>query len=225
MADIVETLQAGLAHHRAGRLPQAESAYRRVLEMHPRNPQAMHLLGLVAFQADKHLLAAEYVERAIQFDAFHAPFWADLAEIYRALERTDDAVAAYRKALKINPDMADAWTHFGTLLEAIGETEEGVGCYRRALAIDPDYAGAHAFLGVAMQAQGQLDLAQQSLERAVKLAPDNPEIYLQLGRCLHAQQKWLDAIACYQMVRRIEPEHAAATQLYEQARAEIAGKS
>jgi tetratricopeptide (TPR) repeat protein len=225
MADIVETLQAGLEHHRAGRLPQAELAYRRVLEMHPRNAQAMHLLGLVAFQADKHQLAAEYVEGAIKYDAFHAPFWADLAEIYRALERTDDAVAAYRKALKINPDMADAWTHFGTLLEAIGETEEGVACYRRALAIDPNYAGAHAFLGVAMQAQGQLDLAQQSLERAVQLAPENPEIYLQLGRCLHAQQKWLDAIACYQMVRRIEPEHAAATQLYEQARAEIAGKS
>ena len=222
MTDIVGTLQSGLAHHRAGRLAQAELAYRQVLEVHPRNAHALHLLGLVAFQAGKPELALTYVEGAIKCDAFHAPFWADLAEIYRALERLPEAIAAYRKALGMNPDMADAWTHFGTLLEATGEPAEGLACYRKALEIDPDYAGAHAFLGVAMQQQGQLDEAQQSLERAVKLAPDNPEIYLQLGLCLQAQQKWLDAIACYQKVRRIEPEHEAAAQLYEEAKAAMA---
>lgn len=225
MADIVETLQAGLAHHRAGRLPQAELAYRRVLEIHPRNAQAMHLLGLVAFQADKPELAAQYVENAIKCDAFHAPFWADLAEIYRALGRTSDAVAAYRKALEMNPEMPDAWTHFGTLLEAIGESEEGLACYHRALEINPDYAGAHAFLGVALQERGQLEEAQQALEKAVHLAPDNAEIYFQLGRCLQAQEKWLDAIACFQKVRRLDPEHAGATQLYEQARAAMASQT
>jgi tetratricopeptide (TPR) repeat protein len=60
------------------------------------------------------------------------------------------------------------------------------------------------------------------LERAARLAPENPEIYLQLGRCLQAQRKWLDAIACYQNVRRLDPDHETATQLYEQAKAAMA---
>ena len=222
MTDIVGTLQSGLAHHRAGRLEQAEVAYSQVLEVHPRNEHALHLMGLVAFQAGKPELAATYIEAAIKCDVFHAPFWADLAEIYRALDRIPEAVSAYRKALDMNPEMADAWTHFCTLLELTGEAEEGLACYRKALEIDPEYAGAHAFLGVALQQHGQFDEAQQSLERAVKLAPENPEIYLQLGRCLHAQNKWLDAIACYQKVRRIEPDHEAAAQLYEQAKAAMA---
>jgi tetratricopeptide (TPR) repeat protein len=222
MTDILGTMQAGLAHHRAGRLVQAELAYRQVLEAHPRNAQALHLLGLVAFQAGKPEVAANCLETAIKCDMFQATYWADLAEIYRALERIPEAVAAYRKALEMNPKMADAWTHFGTLLEATGEVEEGLDCYRKALQIDPDYAGAHAFLGVAMQQQGRLDEAQESLERAARLAPENPEIYLQLGRCLQAQSKWLDAIACYQNVRRLDPDHETATQLYEQAKAELA---
>ncbi len=222
MTDIVETLQAGLAHHRAGRLPEAERDYRKVLEMHPRNAQAMHLLGLVAFQAGKIDLSLQFIEAAISVDAFHAPFWADLAEVYRALERTDDSIAAYRKALEVNPEMADTWTHYGSLLQTLGKLDEAVDCYRKALEIDPDYAGAHAFLGIAMQEQGEIEEAQRMLEQAVHLAPHNPEIYLQLGRCLHAQHKWLDAIACYQKVRRLEPDHVDAQRLYDEARAALA---
>lgn len=225
MAGIVETLQSGLDHHRAGRLAEAEQAYRLVLEMHPRNAQAMHLLGLVAFQVDQPAAAAKCVESAIKVDAMQAPFWADLAEIYRALSRMDEAVAAYRRALEINPNMADAWTHFGTMLDTLGEHDEALSCYRKALEVDPKYAGAYAFLGLSLLQRGQIDAAQQQLETAVRLAPDNPEIYLQLGRCLHAQRKWLEAIACYQKVRRLDPEHVDAKQLYEEARAAIATSS
>jgi cytochrome c-type biogenesis protein CcmH/NrfG len=56
----------------------------------------------------------------------------------------------------------------------------------------------------------------------VQLAPNNPEIYLQLGRCFHAQHKLLDAIACYQKVRRLEPEHPDAQRLCDEARAALA---
>lgn len=222
MTDIAETLQTGLAHHRAGRLPEAERDYRKVLEMHPRNAQALHLLGLVAFQAGKIDLSKQFIEGAISVDAFHAPFWADLAEVYRALDRDDDAILAYKKALDMNAEMADTWTHYGSLLQTRGNVDDAVICYRKALEVDPNYAGAYAFLGIAMQEQGDLESAQQLLEQAVQLAPNNPEIYLQLGRCLHAQHKWLDAIACYQKVRKLDPEHADAQRLYDEARAALA---
>ncbi len=221
MADIVEMLQAGLAHHRAGRLPEAERDYRKVLEMHPRHAQALHLLGLVAFQAGKIELSRQFIEGAISVDAFHAPFWADLAEVLRALEQSDDALNAYRKALELNPEMPDTWTHYGSMLHAMGKLDEAVACYHKALEADPQYAGAHAFLGMAMQERGAMDEAQRQLEQAVQLAPNNPEIYLQLGRCLHAQEKWLDAIACYQKVRRLEPDHSDAQRLYEEAKAAL----
>src|SRR5437879_6104848 len=44
-------LEAGVAHHRAGRLDAARSCYERVLAINPDNVQALDLLGVVhAFQ-------------------------------------------------------------------------------------------------------------------------------------------------------------------------------
>ncbi|MFC5357857.1 tetratricopeptide repeat protein, partial [Azospirillum himalayense] len=51
--DPAALVAAGLAHHGAGRLAEAESVYRRVLADHPRHPDALHLLGALALQGGK----------------------------------------------------------------------------------------------------------------------------------------------------------------------------
>jgi len=101
MTSIPEALQAGLEHHRAGRLLQAEQMYRRVLQIHPRHAGAVHLLGLIAFQAGKLDVAEYMLQEVVKIDAFHAPYSADLGEVYRALGKTSEAIAAYRKAMGI----------------------------------------------------------------------------------------------------------------------------
>ena len=65
MITITEALQAGLDHHRAGRLREAEKLYRHVLEMHPGHASARHLLGLIAFQAGRHEQALELLTTEI----------------------------------------------------------------------------------------------------------------------------------------------------------------
>ena len=48
------TIQQGLdlavQHHTAGRLPQAESIYKQILQSHPDQPVALHQLGVIANQ-------------------------------------------------------------------------------------------------------------------------------------------------------------------------------
>jgi predicted O-linked N-acetylglucosamine transferase (SPINDLY family) len=205
MSEISETLQAGLEHHRAGRFPEAEKAYRRVLELYPRHAGAVHLLGLIAFQVGKTELAAQCVEQAIKLDAFRATYPADLGEIYRALGKIPEAIASYRKALELNPQLADAQTRLGRLLEAAGKADEALECYRRALAIDPDCAEAHLALATTMLSRQQIADAQASLEKAAHLAPDSAEVYFKLGECLLAQDRQLDAIACYQKAAKLQP--------------------
>jgi Tfp pilus assembly protein PilF len=206
MNDIPEMLRTGVEHHRSGRLPQAEQLYRQVLQIHPRHAGAIHLLGLIAFQIGKHDVAAEYLLEAIKIDAFHAPFSADLAEIYRAMGKTAEAIASYRQALRLNPEAADTHNYFGTMLVGEGQADEATACFREAVRLNPRFGEAHANLGAVYQAQGQLAAAQAAFEQAVQVASDDAGAYLGLGTCLRAQGKWPSALACYQKAARLRPE-------------------
>ncbi len=220
MTSIPEALQAGLEHHRAGRLLQAEQMYRRVLQIHPRHAGAVHLLGLIAFQAGKLDVAEYMLQEAAKIDAFHAPYAADLGEVYRAIGKSDEAIAAYRKAIELNPEAADSWNNLGTLLQAAGQPAEAGDCFREALRLNAAHPEAAMNLGASLQAQGKLAEAEAAFENAVRISPDDPLAYLAFGRCLRAQKNTLGAIACFQMAVRLDPESAAAH--YQLARAQHA---
>ena len=51
--DVGDRLRTAVDHHQSGRLREAETAYRDVLNGHPNNPDALHLLGLVTHQAGR----------------------------------------------------------------------------------------------------------------------------------------------------------------------------
>ena len=54
----------------------------------------------------------------------------------------DEAVACYRRALKLKPDYAEAHYNLGNALQDQGKLDEAVDCYRRAVELKPDYAEA-----------------------------------------------------------------------------------
>ena len=51
--DVSRTLRTAVDLHQSGRLREAEAAYRNVLVGNPNNPDALHLLGLIAHQAGR----------------------------------------------------------------------------------------------------------------------------------------------------------------------------
>ncbi len=62
---VAELLAAGLQHHQAGRLAEAEAHYQRVLGIMPDHADVLHLLGGVAYQTGRHKAAIELIGRAI----------------------------------------------------------------------------------------------------------------------------------------------------------------
>jgi tetratricopeptide (TPR) repeat protein len=213
MSTIPEMLQAGLEHHRAGRLHDAELLYLQVLRLHPRHAGAVHLLGLIAFQVGKLDVAENYIGQAVKMDAFNATYPADLGEVYRAQGKIEEAIASYRKALEMNPEMADAQNHLATLLLGAGQLAAADAALAEALKLSPQHAEAQRNLGALRLAQGELGEARVLLEKAVQLAPESPQSYLYLGTCLYALGDWHGALACYEKTGRLEPQSADAQYL------------
>lgn len=61
-------------------------------------------------------------------------------EIHLELEKEqkwDEAIAAYRRAIELNPDYSWSHKHLGDILAERGQLTEASACYRRALQLQP----------------------------------------------------------------------------------------
>jgi tetratricopeptide (TPR) repeat protein len=202
-------LRAAMEHHQAGRLPQAEALYRQILQAAPNNPDALHLLGLIAHQAGKIEIAVDLISRAIRINP-SGPMYYNLGVALQARGEMDAAVESYRKALALMPDYAEAHSNLGTALQAQGKYDAAAEHLRQALLLRPKDAGAHSNLGVVQQAQGHLDAALESFHRALAIKPDYAEAHNNLGMTQQAQGHLDAALESFHRALAIKPDYAEA---------------
>src|SRR5712691_3070067 len=92
VSDVRQGVNAALQHHQAGRLSEAEAAYRGVLAVDSENTDALHFLGVIAYQRGKHEQAAEWISRALALNESNAPAHNNLGNAFEAQGRSDEAM-------------------------------------------------------------------------------------------------------------------------------------
>ncbi|MDZ4202027.1 MAG: tetratricopeptide repeat protein [Gallionella sp.] len=199
-------LQAALEAHKTGQQQPAESLCRRVLQITPDHPDALHLLGLFARQAGNHELAVELISRAAERHPV-APFFFNLGNAYQALGRMDEAVASFNRALALNPGYVAALNNLGIALQHQGKLEEAINAFRSALALQPGFAELYSNLGDALRENGQLETAAECARHAISLNPAFFNAHFCLGKILHEQGHSPDALACFKQALTLNPGH------------------
>ena len=76
-----------------------------------------------------------------------------LGSVFKDQGRLDEAIACYRRALELKPDLAHAYNNLA-LLSDQEKLDEAVACYRRALELKPDFAEAPAILALCWAIRG-----------------------------------------------------------------------
>lgn len=177
---IHKAIQTALEHHQAGRLPQAEAIYRQVLQEKPDQPDALHLLGVIAYHEGRNAASAELISKAIRTRP-SGPMYNNLGLALHAQGKFDAAVESYRKALSFQPNDAMAHNNLGNALQAQGKLDEAIRSYQKALTLMPDFAQAHSNMGLALQAQGEFGMAIVSHQRALQFveSPENKTGFVQ----------------------------------------------
>lgn len=173
---VQQQFDAALAHHRAGRLGDAEKIYREVLGARPNHPDALHLLGMLAAQTGRLDAAMTLVGQAIGIDPNIADYHNTLGNVLWNRGALDEAIKECRKAIQLKPDYAEAHNTLGVALSLRGLFDDAIAAYRRAIGLQPNYAEAYSNLGNALFEEGLLDEAIASFDRAVTLAPRNPRL-------------------------------------------------
>ena len=212
-----QIIHLALQHHQAGRLAEAETAYRAVLATDPDNFDALHLSGVVAHQLGQHEAAAERIARALARNPSNAAAQNNLGVVFRAQSKLDEALACFRKALALQPDYADARTnlfetHFrlGNVLRESGRLEAAGDHFGKALALKPESAAVNINLGNVLNEEGKPGEAIVYYERAIALDSSIPEAHLNLGNAFKDQERIDEAVACYRRTLALRPDWADA---------------
>jgi len=207
---IEQSISLALQHQIEGRLPQAEEIYQRILLSEPNQPDALHLLGMIAHQVGKNDIAVDLITKALIVKPEFAQAHNNLGNVFKELSQLHEAAASYQKALAIVPNYAEAHNNLGNALKELGRRDEAVASYREALAINPNYAEAYNNLGNLHQSLGELDEAVANYQRALVIKSDFTEAINNLGCAFHALGKLDEAIASFNKSLAINPDFAKA---------------
>ncbi|MBN1471324.1 MAG: tetratricopeptide repeat protein [Syntrophaceae bacterium] len=84
-------------------------------------------------------------------------------------KKWDEALNAFDKAIKINPQNMEAYFYRGNIYDELGDYKKAIVNYNRAIKLNPIYIDAYLYRGFAYNNLGQLKKAMADIKKAAKL--------------------------------------------------------
>lgn len=164
------TINDALRLHHAGRLEEAERAYREVLALQPNQYHALHFLGVLKAQQSDLRASVDLITRSLALFANNPLAEFHLAEAYRKRDENREAAKHYRNAVALDPQFAPAAAGLSGSLLA-DAPDQALAAAEAGLAVAPNAAALHAARGDALAALARQADAQVAFEAALVREP------------------------------------------------------
>jgi tetratricopeptide (TPR) repeat protein len=203
--NIAEVLDAAYAHWNSGHSKGAEQLCRRVVRTCPDQPDALNLLGLIAYSRGEATRAASLLEHACRSPEAPAAFHTNLAEICRRLGRLAAAEQAGRRAVEVDGSLPQAWNNLGIILYDARKLEESRAALERAVELAPESAAASNNLGNTLWQLRALPQACERYRRAVELDSEFAQAHSNLAAVLEEMGRHKEALVEAERAIEIDP--------------------
>jgi protein O-GlcNAc transferase len=202
--------ERAIALHQQGRLFEAERIYREILRRQPDHIDALHLLGVIAFQTLHAERAVELIGRAIKLKPNLAEAHNNLGNVLLALKRPADALASYDQAIALNPNFAEAHNNRGIALTELKRFAEVVASCDKAIALKPDFAEPYNNRGNALNELKRTSEALASCDEAIARKADLAEAHNNRGNALFDLSRVEEALASFDRAIALKLDFAVA---------------
>ena len=221
----------GCRQHRAGNLDRAKKLFEQVLVFDPGHVNTLCNLGALELGLGHAERAYVLLQTAIMEAPEFAPARRALADVLMATQKTEQALAQYRKAVELAPASADIHAAYANALRKLGDDEQAGGIhpdvkkrlihqhFRKAIELAPYNDAMHAGYAIALCEIGDLDAAMTEFLVATKINQNqSAEFYHALGRACAARgnSQGAEVSLNHALVLdpRLVPAHCALGDLY-----------
>ncbi|HXI44486.1 MAG TPA: tetratricopeptide repeat protein [Bryobacteraceae bacterium] len=164
----------------------------RLAQSNPSNAVYPYWLSRLAYRKTDVQQALQYAEKAVRLDPLFMKAYDQLGLCHAGLNQTEEAIQAYKEAIRLNQQQALHWPwpsmNLGTLLLRLDRLDEAEAHLRDSINIEPRFPVAHLRLGQLLEKKERYLEAIAELELAAKLDPTYPEPHYALGR-IYRQRK------------------------------------
>lgn len=211
---IEDLLNKGNEARDARKFTDAETAYKEVLKLKPRDARAAYGLGNIYSDQQRWDDAEAAYRNSVAWAPNNADAYVALSVVLTQpspsgdnARRFADAESFARRSVQIDPKNAVGWDRLGVALQARGlansETEHS---YRRAIELDPQFAAAYAHLARMLNRANRQGEATPLYQKAIELAKDPATLNL-IAESLQSEQLWPQSEPVLKRALELDPSN------------------
>jgi tetratricopeptide (TPR) repeat protein len=202
---------AGTAYQYTGRTPEALAAYKKAVELDPQNLSYRATYGLLLGLSGDYDAGAAELQKVVSTPGYKdSAGYTNLGWIYRSMDprKPVEAVAAYKKALELDPTNEQAALGMGWAYSYSKDYDSGIAAFQKAVQIEPKVA-PEAYNGIAWCDffKRDMDQAKEFLAKAQAAGRSDPKLADNIEKVekLKAQKEAYEAA-----LKKFEEERAKA---------------
>lgn len=140
--------------------------------------------------------------------------YSEEAEKQFSAGQLNQAIAAYGKAIELEPKRVDYWIKLARIQVYADQAEEAVTTVETAILLDPTNSTAHAVYALALDWNGRFADASDAAVRAIQLDSNNALAYAYYAEVLVDQQRWSQARDAAKQALTLDPNSMDAFRVY-----------
>jgi len=202
-----QTLQKAIQKHQNGDHRAACTLVKKWLRKNPRNPDALHLLGMFTWKSGSPRQGLKWVEQACEVRPKLGPFHSTRGVLLAELGRTTESIDAFQTAISLAPDHLEAHHNLATAYLRTGAYESALSILQVCLTRAPNNPSIQLKTGQALLGLNLHEDANEHLQKAAAALPRHAPAWMSLGIALMKAGNTKGSQAALTRARELAPKN------------------
>jgi len=167
--------QLGMCYHDLALYPQSAAAFKKALQLSPRDPAIYYQLGMVAMAQSYKREAEAYFLEGLKINPDHALILTALGRLYIEMNQVSSAINVLRQATQHDPALADGWYELGRAHTKERKWQLALNAFEQARQQGLDTAQVYSALASCYLKTNKKAQARQMVQEALQRDANNTE--------------------------------------------------